>query len=544
MDGLMQERELLISDILGFAARYHRGAKIVTARPDGSTVHHTYPQIHARAAKLANALKARGVKPGERIATLAWNDHRHLELYYGISGIGAVCHTINPRLFPPQVAFIVKDAEDTHLFVDPMFLPLVEGVADAIAGVVKTIVVLDDKVPDSKLGNRFEVVDYESFIAPGSERIEWPRFDEKTAAALCYTSGTTGDPKGVLYSHRSTVLHAYAGNMADVTGHRSVDVVLPVVPLFHVCGWGIPYQAPMAGTSLVMPGPRLDGASIYRLCEQESVTGMAGVPTVWMGLLKYLRESGNRFTNPPRLVVGGSAMPTAIAVAFEKEYGVVIRHAWGMTEMSPLGTINMPKVENANWTTDERLAHFKSQGRPIFGVDLKVVDDHGNEVANDGKAFGELLVRGPWIASSYFGRPNDPNFTADGWFRTGDVVTIDQSGYIEIVDRAKDVIKSGGEWISSIELENIAVGHPAVQEAAVIGVNHPKWDERPLLLVVAKEGETPTRDELLGWYQGKVAKWWVPDDVVIVDSLPHTATGKLLKTELKKRFADHILPAA
>jgi fatty-acyl-CoA synthase len=544
MLGLMQERELLISDILSFAARFHRGAKIITARADGSTVHHTYPQIHARATKLANALKDRGVAPGERIATLAWNDHRHLELYYGVSGIGAVCHTINPRLFPAQVAFIVNDARDTHLFVDPMFLPLIEGVADAIAGTARTIVVLDDKVPDNKLGSRFAVTDYESFIAAGSERIEWPRFDEKTAAGLCYTSGTTGDPKGVLYSHRSTLLHAYAGNMADTTSHRATDVVLPVVPLFHVCGWGVPYQVPMVGASLVMPGPKLDGASIHRLCEQEGVTAMAGVPTVWMGLLKYLRESGNRFTNPPRLVVGGSAMPTAIAAAFEKEYGVVIRHAWGMTEMSPLGTFNVPKAENAHWSVDERLAHFKSQGRPIFGVDLKVVDDAGNEVPSDGKAFGELLVRGPWIASSYFGREGDPNFTADGWFRTGDVVTIDPSGYIEIVDRAKDVIKSGGEWISSIELENIAVGHPAVQEAAVIGAHHPKWDERPLLLVVAKEGGRPSREELLAWYDGKVAKWWVPDDVVFVDSLPHTATGKLLKTELKRRYADHILPAA
>jgi fatty-acyl-CoA synthase len=544
MLGLMQERELLISDILSFAARYHRGAKIVTARPDGSTVHHTYPQIHARAAKLANVLKDRGVKPGERIATLAWNDHRHLELYYGISGIGAVCHTINPRLFPPQVAFIVRDAADTHLFVDPMFLPLVEGVADAIAGAVKTIVVLDDKVPEHKLGSRFAVIDYESFIAPGAERIEWPRFDERTAAALCYTSGTTGEPKGVLYSHRSTLLHAYAGNMPDVANHSAADVVLPVVPMFHVCGWGTPYQVPMVGASFVMPGPRLDGASIHRLCEQEGVTAMAGVPTVWMGLLKHLRESGARFTHPPRLLVGGSAMPTAIAAAFEKEYGVTIRHAWGMTEMSPLGTVNAPKAENANWTPDERLAHFKSQGRPIFGVDLKVVDDAGNEVASDGKAFGELLVRGPWIASAYFGHEGDPNFTADGWFRTGDVVTIDASGYIEIVDRAKDVIKSGGEWISSIELENIAVGHPAVQEAAVIGVRHPKWDERPLLLVVAAEGGKASRDDLLAWYDGKVAKWWVPDDVVFVDSLPHTATGKLLKTELKRRYADHILPAA
>jgi fatty-acyl-CoA synthase len=475
---------------------------------------------------------------------MAWNDHRHLELYYGISGIGAVCHTINPRLFPPQVAFIVGDAQDTHLFVDPMFVPLIEGLAEHLPPCLKTIVVLDDKVPDSKLGARFAVIDYESFIAPGAETIDWPRFDERTASALCYTSGTTGDPKGVLYSHRSTVLHAYAMNMADVSEHHAVDVLLPVVPMFHVCAWGIPYGIPMVGASLVMPGPRLDGASLHRLIEQEGVSALAGVPTVWMGLLKYLRESGARFSRPLRALVGGSAMPPAIAAVFEKEFRMELVHAWGMTETSPLGTVNKPKPENAHWSQDERIAHFKKQGRPIFGVDLKVVDDAGNEVPSDGRSFGELLIRGPWVAASYFGRDSDPNFTADGWFRTGDVVTMDEAGYIEIVDRAKDVIKSGGEWISTIELENIAVGHPAVQEAAVIGAHHPKWDERPLLLVVAKEGQAVSREDLIAWYDGKVAKWWVPDDVVCVEALPHTATGKLLKTELKKRYADHILPTA
>ncbi len=541
MQALMQDRELLIADILAFAARNHRGAKIVSVRPDGSRIRHTYPDIAARAARLANALAARGVAVGERIATLAWNDHRHLEAYYAVPGIGAICHTVNPRLFPDQIAFILRDAGDTHLLVDPMFLPLVESIAGQVRGNLHTIVVLADTVPPTALaGAGFTVLAYEDLLAGAADTIAWPRFDERTAASLCYTSGTTGDPKGVLYSHRSTLLHAMAVNLPDVFGLRAVDVVLPVVPMFHVNAWGAPFAAPLVGASMVMPGQRLDGASLHRLIEEEGVTQTAGVPTVWLNLLNYLRESKTTFSRPLRMVVGGSACPATIAEAFENEHGASVSHAWGMTETSPLGTFNTKKPENAHWDAAERRRHFKSQGRAIYGVDLKVVDGAGAEVPADGTSFGELLVAGPWVAKSYFNRSGDPAFT-DGWFRTGDVVTLDPSGYIEIVDRAKDVIKSGGEWISSIELENIAVGCPGVREAAVIAARHPKWDERPLLIVVPEPGRAPTRDELLAFFTGKVAKWWVPDDVLFVDSLPHTATGKLLKTALKKQYGEALM---
>jgi 3-(methylthio)propionyl---CoA ligase len=542
MLGLMQDRPLLISSILEHAARNHAGAKIVSARPDGSLVRHSWPEIAARAAQLAHALTARGVQRGERIATLAWNGHRHLEAYYGISSMGAVLHTVNPRLFPGQIAFILADAEDTHLFVDPTLLGGAEALADRLPASLRTIVVMgeDADIPaDCPLRGRFEVVSQEALIAGQPSRFDWPALDERSASSLCYTSGTTGEPKGVLYSHRSTVIHAISVLQKDVFNIGAADVVLPVVPMFHVNAWGIPYAAAMAGASLVLPGPKLDPASLHRLFEEEHVTFSAGVPTIWTALLQWLRaDPSRRFSNPPRLVVGGTALPAAINAGFRKEYGVDILHAWGMTETSPLGTTNARKPENADWDTDRFLDYARKQGRALYGVEIRVLDNAGQPIPHDGLAFGELEVRGPWIASAYFNREGDPAFTGDGWFRTGDVVTVDPLGCIEIVDRAKDVIKSGGEWISSITLENLVMGHPAVQEAAVIAMPHAKWDERPLLLVVPKPGTTPTAEDILGYYEGKVAKWWIPDAVEFVENLPHTATGKLWKAELKARYRD------
>ena len=542
MLGLMQDRPLLISAILEHAARNHGGAKIVSARADGSLVRHSWPEVAARAAQLAHALAARGVRQGERIATLAWNDHRHLEIYYGVSSMGAVMHTVNPRLFPDQIAFILKDAEDTHLFVDPTLVKGAEALADKLPPSLKTIVVMGteaDIPADCPLRSRFELLAQESLIAGQPERYDWPELDERTASSLCYTSGTTGEPKGVLYSHRSTVIHGYAVLQKDVFSIGAEDVVMPVVPMFHVNAWGIPYAAGIAGASLVLPGPRLDPASLHRLIEEEGVTFSAGVPTIWTALLQWLRaEPGRRFARPPRLVVGGTALPTAINAGFLKEYGVRILHAWGMTEISPLGSTNARLPQNAGWDEDRFLDYARKQGRPVFGVEFRVRDAEGKEIPHDGIAFGELEVRGPWVAKAYFNRPGDPAHTADGWFRTGDVVTVDELGCIEIVDRAKDVIKSGGEWISSITLENLIMGHPAVAQAAVIGIHHSKWDERPLLLVVPRPGMQPSAEEILSYYEGKVAKWWIPDQVELVESLPMTATGKLWKADLKQRYRE------
>ncbi|MFG1347864.1 long-chain fatty acid--CoA ligase [Xanthobacter autotrophicus DSM 431] len=545
MKGLMQSRDLNVSDIIRFASRYHTHATVTTRRADGSRVVHSYPEIESRAAQLAHALKRRGIGPGTRIGTLAWNDHRHLELYYGVAGIGAICHTINPRLFREQIAYIIADAADAMLFVDPLELSVLEGLGPQlkIAGVA-TLVVLggDGDVPESALKAHLEVISYETLIAGEPATIDWPRFDENEAVSLCYTSGTTGSPKGVLYSHRAVVLHGYSTNLPDFFGLRSVDVAMPVVPMFHVNGWGVPYSAPMVGASLVLPGPRPQAADLCALISTAGVTWSAAVPTVWLGVLERLRATRPAIPQPLRITVGGAACPPHIASAFHEEFGITVNHAWGMTETTPCGLFNQRKVENKDMPLPEWLASQRRQGRPTFGVEMKVVDDAGAEVSADGAATGEMLIRGPWIAASYFKRQSqDAAFTSDGWFRTGDVVTQDASGYFEIVDRTKDLIKSGGEWISSIALENIAVAHPAVEEAVVIAARHEKWDERPLLLVVLKPGRTVEKQELLDWYGGKVAKWWVPDDVVFVAELPHTATGKLLKSEVRNRFSGYMI---
>ncbi len=553
MLGLMQNHNLNVSDIIRFAARYHTHATVTTRRADGSRVVHSYPQIEARAAQLAHALKRRGVAPGTRIGTVAWNDHRHMELYYGIAGIGAVCHTINPRLFTEQIAYIIADAADDMLFIDPLEIAVAEALGPQLKNAgVKTLIVLgaDEDVPDTPLKAALEVISYETFIAGEPAEIDWPRFDENNAVSLCYTSGTTGSPKGVLYSHRAVVLHGYATNLPDCFGLRSVDVAMPVVPMFHVNGWGIPYSAPMVGASLVLPGPRPQAADLHDLIATTGVTWSAAVPTVWLGVLERLRATGAAIPQKLRIVVGGAACPPHLAFAFDEEFGVEVNQAWGMTETTPLGLYNQRKIENRDMAQADWLASQRRQGRPVFGVEIRAVDDAGADVPADGVATGELLIRGPWIAAAYYKGAGATDqapggaFTAQGWFRTGDVVAQDASGYFEIVDRTKDLIKSGGEWISSIALENVAVAHPAVQEAAVIAARHAKWDERPLLLVVLKPGQTVEKDELLRWYDGKVAKWWVPDDAIVVNELPHTATGKLLKSEVRNRFADYILNKA
>ncbi|MCX7370915.1 MAG: long-chain-fatty-acid--CoA ligase [Alphaproteobacteria bacterium] len=540
MLGLMQEHPLLVSSILRHAARHHHGARIISQDHTGSIIRSTWPEIAANAARLAHGLARLGVKRGERVATLAWNTTPHLEIYHGVSGMGAVLHTVNPRLFKDQIAFILADAADVVMFIDASLLPLLANLADVLPPSLHHVVVLGDgEAPALPI----PVLRYADLIAGESDAQDWPVLDERAASSLCYTSGTTGDPKGVLYSHRSTVLHAMAGVMPDVFGLRAVDVVLPVVPMFHVNAWSLPYACPMVGASMVLPGPKLDPASLHALFEAERVTFSAGVPTIWTALLQWLRaDPARRFTNPPRLVVGGTALPVPITAGFAEGYGVPILHAWGMTEISPLGSTNARKPENADWSDAEFLAYSRKQGRPHFGVDLRALDGTGAPIAQDDKAYGELEVQGHWVASAYFNRETDPAFTPDGWMRTGDVVTIDELGCIEIVDRAKDVIKSGGEWISSITLENIVLAHPDVQLAAVIPAHHPKWDERPLLLVVRKPGTDPSKDSILATYEGRIAKWWVHDAVEFVDSLPLTATGKLWKAELKKAWADYRLP--
>jgi 3-(methylthio)propionyl---CoA ligase len=541
MRGQMMDMPLLVSSLIEHADRNHGDVEIVSRTVEGPVHRTTYSEAHARSKRLAQALRRLGVKEGDRVGTLAWNGYRHYELYYGVSGMGAVMHTINPRLFPEQLAFIVGHAEDQHVFFDLTFAPLVEKLSPACKAVKGWVAMCDrGHVPQAKIPN---LLCYEELLEREDGAYDWPIFDEWTAAGLCYTSGTTGNPKGVLYSHRSTVLHAYAASLPDIFHCSARSVILPVVPMFHVNAWGIPYFATMNGAKLVFPGAALDGKSLYELFESEKVTQTAGVPTVWLGLLAYMKQNGLRFSTLKMAVVGGSACPPAMIETFRDEYGVECRHAWGMTEMSPLGSMCTLKTKHLDLPREKKQELENKQGRTVYGVQMKIVDGEGKELPRDGKAFGDLLVRGPTILSEYFkGEGGDP--LRDGWFPTGDVATIDADGFMQITDRSKDVIKSGGEWISSIDLENIAVAHPAIAEAAVIGVRHPKWDERPLVVAVKKTGAEVTREQLLEFYKGKVAKWWMPDDVAFVEQLPHTATGKLLKTKLRQDFRDYKLPTA
>ena len=541
MLGLMMDRQLTITSIMEHADRYHPDTEIVSVTNDTPRHRYTYAEAFRRTRRLANALIDYGIGAGERVATLAWNDYRHFELYYAIAGIGAVTHTVNPRLFPDQISYIINHAEDRLVFVDPLILPVLEKISDDLSGVEAFIVLTDEEnMPDTDLRN---AQSYEGFISRHADRIDWPELDEKTACCLCYTSGTTGNPKGVLYHHRSMVLHTLVGISPDGLNLSVRDVVMPVVPMFHVNAWGLAYGAPAVGTKLVFPGPKMgDGATLQALIEEEEVSYSAGVPTVWLNLLKYLAESGKEVSTLKRVIIGGSACPRSIMEELEDSYGVYVNHAWGMTEMSPLGTVNTLKPGMLELPREEQYAVRMKQGRPLYGVEMKIVDDDGNELPRDGQATGLLKVRGPFICSEYY-REDTPSdvHDDDGWFSTGDVGSIDAEGYLQITDRSKDVIKSGGEWISSIDLENAAVGHPDIAEAAVIGVPHPRWGERPLLILVRKESGDAGKQEILDWLKDRVAKWWVPDDVVYVDEIPHTATGKIQKTELRKRFKDYVI---
>jgi 3-(methylthio)propionyl---CoA ligase len=541
MLGLMSERPLLISTIITHAATYHRDAEIVSRTVEGGIHRYNYGEAERRAKRLARALLRLGVKPGDRVGTLAWNTFRHFELYYGISGVGAICHTINPRLFDDQIVYIVNHAEDRVLFVDTTFLPLLERLASQLPADCKFVLLAEEGgLPATQLPM---LASYERLVEDEDEDFEWPEFDERTAASLCYTSGTTGRPKGALYSHRSTVLHTFGISLPDAISMSAGDVVCPVVPMFHASAWGIPYAAPMNGAKLVMPGPRLDGASLYELFEAEGVTYSLGVPTVWLGFEAYLSTAGVHCSTLQRVLSGGAAVAPAMIEAFAR-HGIDMRQGWGMTEMSPLGTTAALKAKHRGLDPKARVSVLTKQGRPVFGVELRIVDDTGETQPHDGKSLGELLVRGPWIVSGYF---EDAEASAvavekDGWFHTGDVATIDSDGYMQIVDRRKDVIKSGGEWISSIDLENAAIAHADVAEAAVITVSHPRWGERPLLIVAPRPGCRPGRDDLITHLAGQFPRWMLPDDVAIVDELPHTATGKVMKTRLREMFAEHSLP--
>ena len=541
MLGLMQNQPLLISSLIEFAARHHGDAEIVSRRVEGDIHRYTYKDSARRSRQVANALDALSLNFSDRVATLAWNGYRHFELYYGVSGSGRVLHTINPRLHPDQIAWIANHAEDQVLCFDLSFLPLVQAVHAKCTTIKHYIALCDaDKLPaDSGIP---DLQSYESWIGAQPASYEWPEFDENTASSMCYTSGTTGHPKAALYSHRSSTLHAYAAALPDVMGISARDAILPVVPMFHVNAWGIPYSAALTGAKLVFPGPALDGKSVYELIEAEKVTYAAGVPTVWQMLLTHMKPEGLRFSTLRRTVIGGSACPPAMIQAFNDDYGVEVLHAWGMTEMSPLGTLCTLKNKHDGLPADEKMKIRLKQGRAIYGVDMKIVDGAGKEQPWDGKTYGDLLVRGPWIIREYYKGESDP--LVDGWFPTGDVATIDADGYMQITDRSKDVIKSGGEWISSIDIENIAVAHPAVLMAACIGMAHPKWDERPIIAVVKKPGGDVSREELLKFYEGKTAKWQIPDDVVFVDAIPLGATGKMLKTRLREMLKDYQLPQA
>ena len=544
MLGLMQDQPLLISSLIEFAARHHSDSEIVSRRVEGDIHRYNYAALAGRARQVANALDGMKLAFSDRVATLAWNGYRHMELYFGVSGSGRVLHTLNPRLHPDQIVWIANHAEDQVLCFDASFLPIVQAVHSRCKTIKSYVLLCDaDKLPQGTgIPN---LISYETWIGAHTDQYAWPSFDENSASSMCYTSGTTGNPKAALYSHRSTILHAYAAALPDVMCLSARDSVLPVVPMFHVNAWGIPYSAALTGCKLVFPGPAMDGKSIYELLESEKVSYAAGVPTVWQMLLTHMQTHGLRFSTLKRTVIGGSACPPAMITAFNDDYGVEVLHAWGMTEMSPLGTLCTLKNKHLLLSKEEQMKIRLKQGRAIYGMDMKIVNAAGQELPHDGKTFGDLLVKGPWIVAEYFKQSEEASTGSplvDGWFPTGDVATIDADGYMQITDRSKDVIKSGGEWISSIDIENIAVAHPAVAMAACIGMFHPKWDERPIIAVVKKPGMDVSRDELIKFYDGKTAKFQIPDDVVFVDAIPLGATGKMLKTRLREVLKDYKLP--
>jgi fatty-acyl-CoA synthase len=542
MRGLMQDWPLLLHRVIDHAAIQHGGREVVTRSIEGPMHRTNYADIRGRALRVAKRLEKDGIKLGDRVGTLAWNTWRHLEAWYGITGIGAIYHTLNPRLFPDQIAWIVNHAADRVMMTDLTFVPILEGLADKLPSIERYVILTDTAhMPQTKLEN---AVAYEDWIGEVDEDFNWAEFDENTAAGLCYTSGTTGDPKGVLYSHRSNVLHSLALSGIDALALSSSGSILPVVPMFHANSWSLAFSVPMAGSKMVMPGAKLDGASVYELLNQEQVTMTAAVPTVWLMLLQHMQANNLKLPYLKRVMIGGSACPRAMIETFEKDYDVEVFHAWGMTEMSPVGTLGSMKHKVASLEGDPLFDLKAKQGFGFFTVDMKITDDEGKSLPWDGKTFGRLKVRGPAVARRYFKLEDTEILDEEGYFDTGDVATIDPDGYMQITDRAKDVIKSGGEWISSIDLENLAVGHPDVAEAAVIGVHHPKWDERPLLVIVKKEGREPESKDILKYMDGKIAKWWMPDDVQFVGEIPHTATGKINKLKLRETFRDYRLPTA
>ena len=541
MLGLMQDWPLLIHRVIDYAGTQHAKREVVSRSVEGPIHRTDYASIRLRSLKLAQRLERDGIRFGDRVATLAWNTWRHLESWYGITGIGAIYHTVNPRLFEDQIVFIINHAADRILLLDLTFVPLVEKLASRLPTIERFVILTDAaQMPQTSLKN---AVAYEDYINEADGDFRWASFDENTAAGMCYTSGTTGDPKGVLYSHRSNLLHAMMAVAPDYFCLSAMDRVMPVVPLFHANSWSLAFSAPMVGASLVMPGPKLDGASVHSLLEDEAVTMSAAVPTVWLGLLQFMQTSGKKLSTLKHVGIGGSACPRIITESFETQYGVRVTHAWGMTELSPLGSFCAIKPETAALAGQALYDLKQKQGYAPFTVEMKIADDSGRSLPRDGKTFGRLMVKGPSVSKGYYGI-DAAILDEEGFFDTGDVATIDENGYMLITDRSKDVIKSGGEWISSIELENLAVGHPDVAEAAVIGIAHPKWDERPLLVIITKPDRVPTKDEILAFMSGKIAKWWMPDDVVFVDTIPHTATGKILKTALREQFRDYRLPTA
>jgi fatty-acyl-CoA synthase len=542
MLGLMQNWPLTVDRIIDHARSWHGDREIVSRSVEGPIVRTTYAQLHERAKRVSNALKGLGIQPGDRVATLAWNTARHMEAWYGIMGMGAVCHTLNPRLFAEQLCYIINHAEDRIIFTDLTFAPILAENWPKLPSVTHIVVLTDEagmkgvSIPGALC--------YETLLAQSSGDFEWGGFDENTASSLCYTSGTTGNPKGVLYSHRSNFLHTLVTLGVDVMGLSARDTVLPVVPMFHANAWGLTFSCAAAGCKLVMPGAKLDGASVHELLETEGVTFSAAVPTVWLGLLQHLRNTGGRLSTLKRVVIGGSAVPEAIVRGFRDEFGVDVTHAWGMTEMSPLGTLSSPTAKVAAMGPEDQLRYALKQGRPPIGVDMKLEDDAGQRLPHDATTFGRLMVKGPFVVGGYFKGDGGEILDDEGFFDTGDVATIDPDGYMQITDRAKDVIKSGGEWISTIEIENIAVGHEKAEICAVIGALHPKWDERPVLLVKLNPGQAATKEEFLQFLEGKIAKWWTPDDVVFVDDIPLGATGKIDKKLIRERMKDYVLPTA